>query len=280
MKEIVIHQSKGTAGWFCRDDNGQIINSGTVIGERPDIYLEVSYQAAIDALTASVNEGESVTILSPTAASFKINRTKGRCVELAAKLKQAIAKMRWDVSYTIISPDSTDAVKAKGIARRVRVNKTSEGEDIDFTPDYTAYTDGSCNTFSPVREGGSAYIILKDDNIVKQSSKGFLDTTNNRMELMAILSAVASTPVGSTLLVITDSQYCITMLSNNMNAGREGIKNADIIHKYFRYAARLKTIRFKWVKGHNGNKYNEMVDSLAFSRAEEMRLIHEKIYGK
>ena len=46
---------------------------------------------------------------------------------------------------------------------------------------FEAYTDGSCDNLSPYGEGGSAYIILKDGIIIKESKKGFVGTTNNRM---------------------------------------------------------------------------------------------------
>lgn len=59
---------------------------------------------------------------------------------------------------------------------------------------YEAYTDGSCDNLSPYGEGGSAYIILKDGIIIKESKKGFVGTTNNRMEMLAIISAVKSVP--------------------------------------------------------------------------------------
>jgi hypothetical protein len=64
---------------------------------------------------------------------------------------------------------------------------------------YEAYTDGSCDNLSPYGEGGSAYIILKDGIIIKESKKGFVGTTNNRMEMLAIISAVKSVPKGATL---------------------------------------------------------------------------------
>lgn len=145
----------------------------------------------------------------------------------------------------------------------------------DFIPDYIAYTDGSCNNLSPYGEGGAAYIILDGQrSIVKQNSKGFLGVTNNKMELMAILSAVASIPAGSTLVVYTDSRYCIQVLTNKANADNFTRPNANVIRQYFNYASRLKTVHFEWIKGHDGNEYNEMVDALAQSRTEEMRTVH------
>lgn len=144
-----------------------------------------------------------------------------------------------------------------------------------MTSNFVAYTDGSCNNLSPYGEGGAAYILLdSNNNIIKQSSKGFLGVTNNKMELLAILSAVAATPENSKLTVITDSEYCILVLSNKSNAYNFSRPNANIIRQYFKYASRLASIKFVWVKGHAGHKYNEMVDALAQSRTEEMRTIH------
>jgi len=121
----------------------------------------------------------------------------------------------------------------------------------------------------------AAYILLDGlENIVKQSSKGFVGVTNNKMKLMAIQSAVASVPTGSTLVVYTDSQYCIQVLTNKTNFNNITRPNANVIRQYFNYASRLKDIRFEWVKGHDGNKFNEMVDALAQLRTEEMRTIH------
>lgn len=153
--------------------------------------------------------------------------------------------------------------------------KTEISTEIDFIPDFIAFTDGSCNNLSPYGEGGAAYIILDGQrNLVKQNSKGFVGVTNNKMELMAILSAVAAVPAGSALVVYTDSQYCIQVLTNKANANNFTRPNANVIRQYFNYASRLKAVRFEWVKGHAGNEFNEMVDALAQSRTEEMRTIH------
>ena len=131
---------------------------------------------------------------------------------------------------------------------------------------YIAYTDGSCDNLSPYGEGGSAYVILKDGWVVKESQKGFVGTTNNRMEMLAIISAVNSIPRGSSIVIYTDSQYSILAFTKIKKAK----KNLDLINLYHHCAAKLKHIEFVWVKGHNGNKYNEIVDSMANSAYKEM----------
>lgn len=131
---------------------------------------------------------------------------------------------------------------------------------------YIAYTDGSCDNLSPYGEGGSAYILIHNGSIIKEAKKGFVGTTNNRMEMLAIISAVKSTPKGADLSVYTDSQYCITSFTNV----KKPKKNLDLINLYHHCAAHLGSVEFIWVKGHNGDKYNELVDSMAFSAYESM----------
>ena len=123
--------------------------------------------------------------------------------------------------------------------------------------EYIAYTDGGCQNLSTYGEGASAYIILKDNKIIKNASKGFLNTTNNRMEMLAILSVVCSLPDESSVTIYSDSDYAIKVLSGQWKAKT----NHDLINKYRERSKHLQ-IKFQWVKGHNGNHYNEVVDNL------------------
>lgn len=146
--------------------------------------------------------------------------------------------------------------------------------------EYEAYTDGSCNNLSPEGEGGSAYIILKDEAEIKRASKGLMHTTNNRMEMLAIISAVNSIPDGESILVYTDSMYCIETFTKENGSHSKNAKNADLIASYYKYRGNRR-VAFKWVKGHNGNHYNEIVDKLASDETEALRLKHNiPIYNK
>lgn len=144
----------------------------------------------------------------------------------------------------------------------------------EILTDYIAYTDGSCNNLSPYGEGGAAYIILDQyENIIFQNSKGFLGTTNNRMELLAIISVVNWLPDGVSVEIRTDSQYCIGMLSRE-RCPQKIKSNRDLVEKFYRLKERKNRVCFTWVKGHNGTEYNELADALAESRTEEMRVLH------
>ena len=138
---------------------------------------------------------------------------------------------------------------------------------------YVAYTDGSCNNLSPFGEGGSAYVILKDGILVKEAAKGFMGTTNNRVEMLAIISAVRSIQVGDSITIYTDSSYCIDILGKRKKI-KEKTKNKDLIALYDT-AAEWKMVAFKWVKGHSGDYWNEYVDKLSNGCTERMRVTND-----
>ena len=80
------------------------------------------------------------------------------------------------------------------------------------------------------------------------------------MELLAIISAAKSCPSSAYLDIYTDSQYCILVLGKSTPPK----KNPDLYELYKKCSAHLAGVQFHWVKGHNGDKYNEMVDDLAY----------------
>ena len=126
---------------------------------------------------------------------------------------------------------------------------------------FIAYTDGSCDNLSLRRPGGAAYVILDENGqLFKKASKGFLGTTNNRMELLAIVSVVNSLPANSEVTIYTDSRYCIMALNS-----KKPKKNIDLIRLFHEICDFRITVAFEWVKGHNGVFYNEMCDQMANS---------------
>lgn len=137
----------------------------------------------------------------------------------------------------------------------VSTERTLKGEDV-----FEAYTDGSADYKS--RIGGAGYVLLRNGDITVERNHSFFDTTNNRMELLAIISAVNAAPDNSDIVVYSDSQYAIGALSGRQKKTK---KNEDLIAKFKPIANKKGRIEFVWVKGHAGNEWNEYVDNLAFS---------------
>lgn len=134
------------------------------------------------------------------------------------------------------------------------------------------YTDGACSG-NPGR-GGWAAIILDGEKIEKISGSKD-DTTNNRMELTAVISALKYVK-DKNLEIYTDSKYTkdgiekwITNWKKNgwKTANKQDVKNKDLWNELDQLNSE-KNVQWNWVKGHANNQYNNMADELARSEVE------------
>ena len=132
----------------------------------------------------------------------------------------------------------------------------------------TIYTDGACSG-NPGPGGWGAVLIYKGAE--RELSGGEPDTTNNRMELKAVIAALEALREPCEVELFTDSQY----IERAMNEGwlrawkakgwkRKGgeLKNVELWQELDALMAR-HSITFRWVKGHAENKYNNRCDALA-----------------
>lgn len=142
-------------------------------------------------------------------------------------------------------------------------------EELKYSADYIAYTDGSCNNFSPFGEGGCAYVVLDYTRQITMDyqTQSLLGTTNNRAELRAILMALQFIPDGGSVIILTDSQYSINALKSNKTPE----KNGDIIKSCKVEMQRIGDVYFQWIKGHNGEYYNEYVDRASMAALNSVR---------
>ena len=137
------------------------------------------------------------------------------------------------------------------------------------------YTDGSIGK-NPGGEGGTGWVILVDGQVVKYGGKGYASTTNNRMEMRAVIEAFANleqlgiAEEEDALTVYSDSQNVILPLTGRWKAH----KTLDLWKHLFDIRERYR-VRWKWVKGHAGNKYNEMCDQLAVEASCSAGLIKD-----
>ena len=136
--------------------------------------------------------------------------------------------------------------------------------------DYIIYTDGACSG-NPGSGGWAAIIFNKTSGLKTEKIGGEIKTTNNRMELMAIIEALESIPKYSKLEIFTDSKYVINGIelwikkwktNDWLGSNKKKIKNKDLWIK-LDFLSNQFQIKWSWVKGHSGDKYNEEVDKLA-----------------
>jgi len=134
---------------------------------------------------------------------------------------------------------------------------------------YIIYTDGACSG-NPGPGGWGAIILDEKENQISLSGKE-KPTTNNRMELMAPIMALKKIKKSSEITIYTDSTYLkdgITIWINNWkkngwkSANKKPVKNKDLWIALSKITEK-KTIVWKWVKAHAGNKYNDLADRLA-----------------
>lgn len=130
---------------------------------------------------------------------------------------------------------------------------------------YNIYTDGSYK--SSTNRGGYASIILNNDKIESILHFGYTNTTNNRMELMGVLSALKYFPNPTDMTIYSDSAYIINNLKNGfvkcwIESNDSEKKNMDIWREIVKLYE-FHNVNLVWVKGHNNNKYNELADLYA-----------------
>lgn len=138
------------------------------------------------------------------------------------------------------------------------------------------YTDGACSG-NPGKGGWGAVLVYGSTE--KELSGGNPDTTNNRMELTAVIEALKALKVPCNVTLTTDSKYICDAInlewvySWKKNGWRKADKkpalNVDLWEELLKLLD-IHNVEFIWVKGHNGHPYNERCDELAVS--EYLRL--------
>ena len=140
-------------------------------------------------------------------------------------------------------------------------------------PKLVAYTDGACSGNPGPGGWGVLLQALDGDAVVKERalSGGAENTTNNRMELMAAITALETLERASELTVVTDSSYVKDGITKWMTgwkkngwktAAKKPVKNEDL-WKRLDDAQDRHAVNWEWVKGHAGHPENERADELA-----------------
>ena len=147
------------------------------------------------------------------------------------------------------------------------------------------YTDGAARG-NPDGPGGYGtvleYVDTKGQLHKKELSQGYVKTTNNRMELMAVIAGLEALNRSCEVEVYSDSQYVVNAFNQHWVDGwikkgwkrgkNEPVKNVDLWKRLLE-AKQKHRVTFHWVKGHDGHPQNERCDELATTAADGTNLI-------
>ncbi len=142
------------------------------------------------------------------------------------------------------------------------------------------YTDGACRG-NPGRGGWAAILVYGPHERV--TSGGERSTTNNRMELTAAIYGLGALRERCAVTLYSDSRYLVDAINqgwldswrkNGWRRGKEELKNADLWKEIDRLLGEHE-VTLEWVKGHDGNPYNERCDKIATENADRF-LVEEK----
>lgn len=137
------------------------------------------------------------------------------------------------------------------------------------------FTDGACSG-NPGPGGWG--IILRAKGTEKELSGAEKDTTNNRMEMMAVIVGLEALQRGCQVKITTDSQYVMKGMMewlpgwkkrNWVTAGKKAVKNVDLWQRLEK-AAQGHELEWEWVRGHQGHVENERADQLAVAAREAL----------
>ena len=128
---------------------------------------------------------------------------------------------------------------------------------------YEIYTDGSC--IGNPGQGGWAGLIIDDQKIETEISGFDLNTTNNRMELLAVIKSIEKLEDGSAINLYSDSQYVINSITKNWKKE----KNVDLWNELEKVLVN-KSVQWFWVRGHSDNEFNNRVDRLARNTSKQI----------
>jgi ribonuclease HI len=142
------------------------------------------------------------------------------------------------------------------------------------------YTDGAAKG----NPGPGGYgVVLKFGKHRKELNQGFVETTNNRMELLAVIVGLESlTMTEYPVIIYSDSKYVVDAINKGwleswQKKGFKKKKNVDLWQRFLPLQKKFE-LKFQWVKGHAGHPENERCDQLAVEAAESGNLIEDKGY--
>lgn len=142
------------------------------------------------------------------------------------------------------------------------------------------YTDGACSG----NPGPGGYgLILRSGHHEKEMSEGYALTTNNRMELLAVIKGLQALKFDHLeVVIVSDSKYVVDAIEKGWlfeweKKGWKKVKNPDLWQQFLPLYRKHK-VRFKWIKGHAGHEENERCDAMAVNAMSQTPLKRDAGY--
>lgn len=140
------------------------------------------------------------------------------------------------------------------------------------------YTDGACSGNPGPGGWGTVLMTSPNGENQKELSGGEAQTTNNRMEMTAVIEGLKALKRPCTVIITTDSKYICDAIdkgwarkwkaNNYIKSDKKPALNSDLWDEMLALLD-IHKVQFKWVKGHSGDKYNEICDRLAVAYYQE-----------
>ena len=153
------------------------------------------------------------------------------------------------------------------------------------------YTDGACSG-NPGKGGYGTILRATDDSgkvHEKELTAGYKTTTNNRMELMAVIVGLEALKKPCEVEITSDSKYVVDAFNQNWidgwikkgwkSANKQPVKNKDLWERLLK-AKEPHNVKFIWIKGHAGHEFNERCDRMAVGSANGENLLDDKGFSE
>jgi len=165
--------------------------------------------------------------------------------------------------------------KSPALSREENLTTAEVLEKYTSGPVSGVFTDGAATPNPGPGGWGAVYVV--DDRIIAEQRGHEPYTTNNRMELAALIAACKMVPRDTSAVIFTDSELCVNTISKWAKAWeargwrkKDGeIKNLELVQELYRLYHGHPGLELRWIKGHNGARWNEYADSLATAYRRE-----------
>jgi ribonuclease HI len=177
------------------------------------------------------------------------------------------------------TPRQCRRCKAAADPRSTPKGKAGQGGAPSGGPNEGLFTDGACS--GNPGPGGWGVVWVRDGGVIAEANGGEPHTTNNRMELTALIEAYRMLDTGSTETIYSDSTLCVKTVNEWAQAWeRQGwkrktgpVENLDLVKPLYELARAHPDVQLRWLKGHAGQRWNERADVLATTYQQGIALV-------